>query len=483
MKKALSLLIGITFCVTLCAQDSFESEFNSFFEQSVQEFSDFRDKINVEYAEFLLTSWKEFNAEMPVEKPFEKHVPPVSYDSDRDVRKESRAIPFDKAVPVKLPPKKQEPAHSVRTSDKIQANSIGFTSFGLPLSVSVPANKEFKLASCSARELSKAWKRLSAKEYDVILEDCLAIRKKEGLCDWAYLNMLSDFAKRLLGEGDAATFLTAYLFAQSGYRMRLAKDSGKLRFLFGTDFIVYDRAYFRIGDQYYFVFGEDCQSLKIADIPYPDEASLSFIMDNEQHFGGNLSENRKLVSRRYSVSAESCVSEGQIEFFNTYPSAQLGEDSMTRWAIYANSPFCETVKAKLYPPLQSMLEGKTDLEATDILLDFVQSAFKYEFDSKIWGTDRIFFAEETLYYPYCDCEDRAILFSRLVRDLLNLKVALVYYPGHLATAVRLPDGAAGDYLSLEDGLYTICDPTFIGAPAGNTMPGMDNTAANIILLP
>ena len=30
--------------------------------------------------------------------------------------------------------------------------------------------------------------------------------------------------------------------------------------------------------------------------------------------------------------------------------------------------------------------------------------------------------------------------------------------------------------------YTICDPTYIGAPIGATMPDMDNKTAKIILL-
>ena len=98
------------------------------------------------------------------------------------------------------------------------------------------------------------------------------------------------------------------------------------------------------------------------------------------------------------------------------------------------------------------------------------------------GHDRAFFAEETLYYPYCDCEDRAILFTRLVRDLLGLKCILVYYPGHLASAVCLKQQVNGDYILLDGDVYTICDPTYIGAPVGITMPEMDNRSAKVIKL-
>ena len=142
----------------------------------------------------------------------------------------------------------------------------------------------------------------------------------------------------------------------------------------------------------------------------------------------------------------------------------------------------ERVKKQLYPPLRSVIQGKSQQEAANILLNFVQTAFVYEYDDKVWGSDRAFFAEESLYYPYCDCEDRSILFSRLVRDLLGLKVLLVYYPGHLATAVRFTEPVTGDYISLNNQKYIVCDPTYIGAPVGATMPDMDNGKAKVILL-
>src|SRR5574344_2037861 len=117
-----------------------------------------------------------------------------------------------------------------------------------------------------------------------------------------------------------------------------------------------------------------------------------------------------------------------------------------------------------------------------MLLKYVQTGFVYEYDDKVWGEDRAFFAEETLYYPYCDCEDRAILFTRLVRNLVGLKCALVYYPGHLAAAVHFTDSVNGDYLQVNGERFTIADPTYINAPVGRTMPKMMNRSATAILL-
>ena len=136
----------------------------------------------------------------------------------------------------------------------------------------------------------------------------------------------------------------------------------------------------------------------------------------------------------------------------------------------------------LYPQLRELIAGKSQWEAGNLLLNWVQTAFVYEYDDKVWGEDRAFFPDETLYYPYCDCEDRSILFSRLVRDLMGLEVILLYYPGHLATAVCFTEDVAGDYLLVNGKRYVVCDPTFINANVGRTMTDMDNATAHVILL-
>lgn len=53
-----------------------------------------------------------------------------------------------------------------------------------------------------------------------------------------------------------------------------------------------------------------------------------------------------------------------------------------------------------------------------------------------FGREKYFFAEETLFYPLSDCEDRAIFFAILIRNLLGLDVIGLDYPGHIATAVH-----------------------------------------------
>ena len=117
-----------------------------------------------------------------------------------------------------------------------------------------------------------------------------------------------------------------------------------------------------------------------------------------------------------------------------------------------------------------------------MLINFVQTGFQYKTDQQQFGYERSLFGDETLFYPYSDCEDRSILYSILVRELLGLDVALVSYPGHLATAVCFKEGPYGDYFNVDGKKFTVCDPTYIGAHIGLTMPDMDNNKAELTIL-
>lgn len=147
--------------------------------------------------------------------------------------------------------------------------------------------------------------------------------------------------------------------------------------------------------------------------------------------------------------------------------------------FYAAASLSPAVKQALYPSLKRQIKGKATTEAANLLLNFVQTAFDYQTDGEQFGAERTLFADESLYYPYCDCEDRSILYANLVHDLLGLDVVLLHYPGHLATAVRFPDELPGNYVLLEGIRYLVCDPTYIGADIGMAMPKYRNSKVEV----
>ena len=187
-------------------------------------------------------------------------------------------------------------------------------------------------------------------------------------------------------------------------------------------------------------------------------------------------QSRTLKAQRFhEVQATVSVSKNLVAFMKDYP--RCGD-----WDSYAKASLSEQAKEGLYPALRQYIEGKNKVEAAELLLDFVQTAFDYQTDDQQFGEERPLFGDETLYYPYCDCEDRSILYSILVRELLGLDVVLLHYPEHLATAVCFSDDVKGDYVMLSGKRYVVCDPTFIGGHVGEAMPSYKKTQATIIKL-
>jgi hypothetical protein len=414
--------------------------------------------------------------------PEEDEVPPVVLEDDREKPIDDNELPYDEVIPPPVVEPQPQPIEPIQPQPVIAETWFEFPFFNTALKVRADESHKFKLASLDGNEVARIWEKLMTDQYDNMLVDCLRIREDHQLCDWAYLLMLLHFSGEFLQSENEMILLTAYLYSQSGYKMRIGADHSGLTILFGTKHQIYGIPYFDIDGDYYYPLNGSSDEMQIADFAFPNEKNLSLLVTSEPLLYRSESDERQLKSEGYGTSASCSVNTNLLAFFESYPTSQLDDNPMTRWAIYANTPLDSSIKATLYPALAKVMNGKSYPEAADILLDFVQSAFVYEFDDKVWGGDRAFFAEESLFYPYCDCEDRSILYSRLVRDLLGLDVILVYYPGHLATAVKFEEDIKGDYIQLGSDRYLVCDPTYIGAYIGQTMPEMDNNTAKVILL-
>ncbi len=459
------------------------NRFNSYSDRINQEFEEYRKRINERYADALRNRWERMNLHDGEKHP-EEPVPPVITPFDPTVPTPAPkpiAVDPEPVRPPKVEPQ-PEPVNPIQDIPKIETRH-SFIVFGTEMNVRWDSSLMFRLKNNSENNVASAWKILSDSKYNSVVVDLLDIRKKHRLDDWAYLMTINSFSHSVLGDTDEATVLTAYIFCQSGYRIRLANGNGKLIMLFASRHLIYNIPSLKIGNDSYYAFNFDGGEISVGNISFPGEQSLSLLINEPALLTSSCSDERILASKAYpDMRIPTKVNKNLIGYYNTYPTSLIGNQVMSRWAMYANTPLSDEARRALYPTLQSAIAGLGELDAVERLLNWTQTAFVYEYDDNVWGQDRAFFAEETLFYPYADCEDRAILFSRIVRDLLHLDVILVYYPGHLATAVCFPDGIYGDYITLNGRNFTVCDPTYINAPVGRTMPEMDNSTAKVILL-
>lgn len=489
MKRLLTLL-GMAGAMCICHAQNVprveHDDFEAFRLQITADFEDFRKKITEEYIEALRNPWKEFEAEKPIPKPKEEEVPPVVIpEEDKEKPIEDNPVVIEEVIvpePIEPQPEPIQPIEEVPVVEEEKVLSFSF--YGTPCKVRYSGKNQLVLKSLSPNEVADAYAILATDDYENLLFDCLEIRRDLQLCDWAYLQLLQQVCELICTKGsNESAFLLSYLYSQSGYRMRMARDEKRIFVLFASRHIFYDRPYYTLDGEYYFGLTDLPDHLKISEASYEQEKSLSMLIPKQMLFANTLGEKRRIRSTRFpDIIGTVQINQNLINFYNAYPTSQYGENFMTRWATYAMTPMAESVKTGLYPQLKQSLSGINQLGAVNRLLNWVQTGLVYEYDDKVWGHDRAFFAEESLYYPYCDCEDRSILLSRLVRDLLGLDVLLVYYPGHLATAIEFTEEVTGDYIMHNGKKYVISDPTYIDAPVGRTMPGMDNAKAKIILL-
>ncbi len=413
-------------------------------------------------------------------------------EQQEELRRQQQQNQKNRELPVvvaPLPEPTPQPTPTVPIEDEDQQakptdKRLTLNFYGTAMQVRVPQSLSFSLTNPgNGKQVSAAWQYLATAHLEPTVSDCLELRRHKQLCDWAYLQLLQQLSGTLCQKGgNEATLLTAFLYCQSGYKMRLGAQGSTLLMLFTSKHLIYNRSNWTVGDDIYYAIPASTRgSIDIANASFPGEQPLSLQVYNTPQLAAGNTGTKTITSKRYpQCSFAVKTNRNLINFYNDYPVSQVGSDFGTRWATYATASLSQTAQQSLYPALRQQLAGKSEYEQVSRLLNLLQTGLVYEFDDKVWGHDRAFFPEESLYYDYEDCEDRAILLSRLVRDLLGLPVVLLYYPGHLAAAVGFTGQVQGDYLIANGQRYVVCDPTYIGAPIGLTMPGMDNATAKVI---
>ena len=403
----------------------------------------------------------------------------------QEVPVKTHPVVIDEVVAPTPPEPQPQPVEPIQEVPVVEEKTIDFTFFGTHGQVRCDVSLCPQLSVAKDTEVADALTVLSSDRFDNLIIDCLKLRQDLKLSDWAYLLMLREMANTICGKDtNGSVLLMAYVYMQSGYKMRLASDGSKLYMLYASKHTIYEQGAFEVdGDLYYGIEGLP-EKMYICQASFPREKGLSLFVNSNQRLENRPSEERTIISKAFpDVRLTTSVNLNLIDFYNTYPTSNIGGNLMSRWAMYANTPLDSLVESKILDELKPKLQGLSQKDAVERLLNLVQTGLEYEYDTKVWGHDRAFFAEESVFYPYADCEDRSILLSRLVRDLLGLKCVLIYYPRHLAMAVHFTERVNGDVIYLDNIDYVVCDPTFIsGAPVGRTMPDVDNQTAKAILL-
>lgn len=490
------LLTLCTLTASAQAKDDYDSfsrslhdDYNSFLSEAKNDYASFRRKINNEYAAFLAdTNWVPAKPAKPQPKvtPRDNSLPPAVVPYQSAPIKNNTPLPIEEVIiPTPIPEQPRPLAPIEHNPLPGECLNASVRLYGTDFTVRIPRNFSVSIGTPGPASIGKAWQRLTdIHALDATIGDLLRIRTGFQLCDWAYYNLVNQLAGQMLQAGSAeSALLTAYIMNQSGYATRLAYDAStaKVYAMPGTENLIFDQPYFPAGDVKFYPFAT-LGSVLIINADYPGSRPLSMLINRLPRLSSDKAVQKSLTSIHHPSVATCYPSNPNLmEFFDSYPASALANSKNSKWAYYAVTPLSEQVKEAVYPVLKSAIAGKSQLEAVNLLMDFCES-IPYAYDNEVWGYDRAFFPDEMLYYLQGDCEDHAILLVRLVRDLLDLETALVYFPNHLATAICFTEPVNGSYIDYNHKKWTVCDPTIFYAGAGQLMNGCDISKAALIPL-
>lgn len=455
-------------------EQKMNSMYDKFRDNADKQYEDFYNRANAQYADFIKQAWVEFKVEPQIPEP--KPNPPVQ----PVFNPKDKVVPQTKVPTINVPPHittpQAQPVKPIPTKI-IPAQKISVDFFGAECTLRADKSAlAMELEDDSENSVSKGWSMLSDGRTNALINDCLDLREQLNLCDWAYYELLQQVAGDIYGNKTSreAIVLQAYIMTQSGYQVRFGRTKDGLMLLMSTNATVYATPYVFIDGAKFYALGSVAESIYVCNFKFPGESVLSLRMKSLPTLPVDTIRGRELHSPKMNES-KILINHNRnlINFLGSYPRCSIEN--------FVNASLDSLAKQSLYPTLRNLIADKTEEVAANILIDFVQRAFQYKVDDEQFGEERTLFANETLYYPYSDCEDRSLLYATLVRDLLGLDVVLLDYPEHIATAVKFNQDIDGDYMLINDEKYLICDPTYIGATIGICMPKYQEIGAQIIM--
>ena len=458
------------------AAQEFKDLFDEFAKEARQDFEDFQKDANKMFSDMLRESWEEFQLMTAVERP-RKPEPETLPVAPSDSLPSSVALPEPVApttpqLPAELLP--EQPAEVI--PDKYDPMSypagtftdLSFSFYNVLASMSIPKSiVNHHMRDCRETEVADFWDILAKDEHKAVLWQIDRNVEKMGLSGWSrymWVKTLSDVTFGEARRNEREVFKT-FMLNQMGVDARLGVVDGRLETMLAVKETVYAQIYLHLDGRNYYLDKDIQKADRVLTYTslFPDpveplsvEVTRPLRIERE---GKTVTLERP--SNVFSEPMTLKINVNHCQYFLDFP--QVYVDVYARAAV--DPVFADALLAGFLPHL----EGKTDLEKVSILMAYMHYDFAYATDDEQFGFEKSFFVEENFVYPCNDCEDRSILFSFLVRNLVGLDVVLLDYPDHIATAVCFKEDVPGDHFTYDGKRYVICDPTYIGASVGMTM--------------
>jgi hypothetical protein len=462
-----------------------KNDYERFFIEETKNFEKFKEDRDKEFLEFLKQDWenfKLFSEQKPITLPGPDKIP--VYD------KKNEKTPAKKLSQKKSNITEENEVYQISSNyvnipvsetpaSKKDYDDLTLNFYGSDFNLIFPKKfKEIEISYVNESNIANFWESILETDYYRVVGQMLDFKKYHSLNDWGYYKLVENCASRIYENTNSAKLLTWFLLSKSGYRVKVGYSGTNIYLLIPSINTIYGYSYFVLDNLKYYIFenGSGVKTIYTFRSNYPEANQIMNFNIYQTPVLGDLVVIKKLSfeynGKTYNFDIN--YSKNLIDFYNDYPQGEI--------QIFFNAGISSYVKESLNKNIYPIIKDMGELEAANFLLAFVQLAFDYQTDQEQFGYEKFFFPEEIFHYKYCDCEDRAVFYSYLVRQFLNLPLVALNYPDHVATAVKFNELINGAYYLIDNSKYIVCDPTYINAPVGVCMPEYVKSEVNIIKL-
>jgi len=462
IRTFLTIFVFTLFVTKEATANSLDDDWNSFQQAETSSFTNFRSEHDKNFTQFLEQHWDEFDLFQGKTRDVKPKPPkaPVVKNWISSIFEAESSANFVAEPKVE---------NTVMGDNALffghQVNRINFHTPDFP-SMERPNNKKLALI----------WERLSSLDNDLTFQKLHATKEQLIMGDWGFYLYLDFLLMKQFQDSNERVSYLWFLLNKMNYNVKIAYDRTQLYLMIPSLQTIYGKSFVKIEGTTYYLLGSKSDNSPL--LSYPGKY-------NKDSFNFNVNFKKVIKPSGQKKSRQLTYKEGnkstQITLdFDTGIGAMLNYYLQTDLVHYFQAQPDETTIKSLRNQLQNKLKGLSERQAINYLLNLTQTGFTYAKDQKQFGEENYLLTEESLLYKANDCEDRSIFLAWLIRDLLNLRVIGLDFPGHIAIAVETQSKQGDWSITVDDHAYVVADPTYIGSQVGMIMPSVKNEKPKVI---
>ena len=486
------------------------AEYERFVQQQRKSYDEFLERANRDFAEFLKQSWSSYQLREAEEAPIPDVMPtaPVAPLPERVIPRPQpeptqpdltlpepttpeptlpvptipvpqpevpMPVPAPAPRPTPAPAPRPTPAPVSKPASDYNGSRVAVDFFGEQLFFACEKRSMPRLGGVDENGFSAIWSAFSRCTERMVGELSRQI-EDFGLNGWGCYQLVKKTSEALYDESrsNERIALQAYLLSQLKYRAQVATSGNALVLLLPFKEQVYSVPYLELDGIRYYIYSyghHRSAGYRTYDNKFSYATKqLSLHMDGRMKIGEKKQVPFERFSARAGVEVSAPMRLGNLALMYYYPIV----DNQLYYRQQLDEEFAEAILS----PLRARVRGMNNREAVAWLLDLVQHGFDYVTDDEAFGRQKQLFIEESFFFGRNNCKDRVGVFSYLVKELVGLPVIAVRFKGnaesngvaHIACAVAFDEEVAGDSFMHRGRRYVMCDPTYINATIGQTMP-------------